>query len=329
MKQFLAFLQLMRLPNLLIIALTQYLLRHFFILPLLGVAGMASGLSELNFFLLSLSTVMIAAAGYIINDYYDIKVDVVNKPGRVLVDTVIKRRVAMGAHLVINVLAIAIGVYLAYILKTYWLALIQPFIAALLFFYTTTFKKKFLVGNLIVSFLTGMVVWILIFYEKELITTLSNFPFAAQHDILAEDGIRRYNYSVIIATGLLMYGLFAFFTSVAREVVKDAEDLEGDMEGDYKTMPIVWGLKKTKMFVFAVTILLTLLVVYIFGLVLVIAELYVVAYYLGILILELMYFLFMLNRAKRKEQFHHLSQFLKFIMLTGILTTVVNYIALK
>ena len=115
-----AFLRLIRVQNLLIIALTQYLMRYCIVEPIAqligngGVVDVVLQLSNLDFFLLSLSTVMVAAAGNIINDYFDLRIDRVNKPEKIIVGRYIKRRVAMGAHLVINGIGLVLGAYVAF-----------------------------------------------------------------------------------------------------------------------------------------------------------------------------------------------------------------------
>lgn len=100
-------------------------------------------LSEIQFFLLVLSTVLIAAAGYIINDYFDVRADKVNKPKRLVIDNGVKRRVAIGAHTVINLVAILLGLYVSYAIGVTKLAFIHFICATGLWFYSTTFKNNF------------------------------------------------------------------------------------------------------------------------------------------------------------------------------------------
>ena len=162
MNPVIAFIKLIRLPNLLIIALTQYAIRYGVIYPIIynfsggqDISGVGLKMTDLDFFLLSLSTVMIAAAGYIINDYFDVKVDRVNRPDKIIVGKYIKRRVAMGSHIVINSIAILIGGYLAYTLGNWKLVFIQVLSAGALWYYSTMFKKQVVVGNVIVALLAG------------------------------------------------------------------------------------------------------------------------------------------------------------------------------
>ena len=146
MNTFTAFIKLIRLPNLLIIALTQYAIRFAIMRPILNSLSddleIKLQLSELDFFLLSLSTVMVAAAGYIINDYFDVKVDRVNRPNSIIVGKYIKRRVCMGAHIVISSIAILLGAYLAFKIGNWKLTLIQVMSVGALWYYSTMFKKQ-------------------------------------------------------------------------------------------------------------------------------------------------------------------------------------------
>ena len=135
-----AFLKLIRIQNLLIIAFTQYVVRWCIVYPIIKVSSTfyTVQLSELQFFLLVLSTVMIAAAGYIINDYFDVRIDKVNKPERMVIDKGVKRRVAIGAHTVINILAVAIAIIVSYSIGSWRLALVHFICAGGLWFYSTS-----------------------------------------------------------------------------------------------------------------------------------------------------------------------------------------------
>lgn len=221
----LAFLKLIRLPNLFIIALTQYAMRWGIIYPILKWINAYLSqtapqlaeqdlfklqLSEWQFFLLSLSTVMIAAAGYIINDYFDEKIDRINKPVQLIIDKGIKRRVAMGAHMVINFLAITIGVSLAYSIGMWKLGLIYFVSASGLWYYSTTFKRQFLVGNILVAFLTGLVPLMVGLFEIPLLIRQYG-TVIAQYNI---------NFNIIF-NFIAGFSFFAFITTLIREILKD------------------------------------------------------------------------------------------------------------
>ena len=239
-----SFLRLIRFPNLLLIALVQYLVRYCLIGSMVRFSELKLQMSNFDFFLLSLSTVMIAAAGYIINDYFDTRIDSVNKPGKVIVGRTIKRRFAMGAHILISFLAICIGFYLALKVGMYKLGFIHVLSAGFLWFYSTDFKKQLVLGNLVVAMLAALVPLIVGLYEIPLL-------IKRYHDILVESSA---NFNFIFYF-VAAYSGFSFLTTFVREVVKDMEDFIGDKEFGRNTIPIALGIKAAK----GISILLILL----------------------------------------------------------------------
>ena len=238
-----AFLKLIRIQNLLIIAYTQYMVRFCLIQPLLKLKSpyYTLQLSEIQFFLLVLSAVMIAAAGYIINDYFDVKIDKVNKPERLVIDKGIKRRVAIGAHTVINILAIGIGLYVSYSIGFWKLTLIHFICTAGLWFYSTTFKRQFLIGNIVISLFTALVTLIVGVYEL----------FVCYKAYLPLDELLSFK---LIWYWIFAISFFAFITTLLREIIKDIEDYEGDKEYGCYTMPIVIGIKSSKWLVIGLSL---------------------------------------------------------------------------
>jgi 4-hydroxybenzoate polyprenyltransferase len=257
-----------------------------------------------------ISTVLIAAAGYIINDYFDVKTDLINRPETVVVDKVIKRRWAIILHISFTGMGILLGMYTA--LKTGYLrlALFHILTAAALWFYSTHFKKQLLVGNIVVSLLTACVPFLTFIFEiAYLQKTIPQFAS---------------NYIPVILTAsriTLIFCLFAFITSLAREIIKDMEDIDGDKATGAKTMPISWGIETSKavcFFLISITIILLLVVIY--NSIKYKAELITLPnmYILFGLICPLITLLYMTVRANSAKQFKHASLFLKFIMLLGI-----------
>jgi 4-hydroxybenzoate polyprenyltransferase len=239
----LPFLKLIRLPNLLIMAFTQYMVRWCLLIPLIQLKShdldfslLEVQMTELDFFLLVLSTVMIGAAGYIINDYFDIRIDEVNRPETNLVGKGVKRRVAMAAHMTINIIAVMIGVYLSWKYNLLRVGtLIYVTVPALLWFYSTNLKRRFLIGNFVIALLSGIVPLMVVLFEIPNIYRA--FPELVQGGFL--------QLTDVLHTTLAI-SLFAFIISLLREIIKDVEDYEGDFEYGCKTMPIVIGIAKTK-----------------------------------------------------------------------------------
>ncbi len=337
-----AFFKLIRLPNLLIIALVQYLIRYCLLIPVLSdffkpmvlhFLKASSGssfdllrednialvlenrvmdflMSDLHFFLLSLSTVMIAAAGYIINDYFDVRTDVINKPDKILIGTHIKRRVAMGAHLVISFIAIIIGFYLGWKAGNWQLGSIHAFAFIFLWFYSTNHKKQFLIGNILISLLSALVILVVIIFERQVYTSL-----------IAEQGA--YGIVRYIIIYLLAYALFAFVITFVREIVKDIEDIEGDKDINSKTMPIVIGVNKSKMVAGVIMLTFIVLLGYVQVTQFEAFSLIRILYILFALQLPSLFFLILLIKAQKKKEFHLLSRLVKGIMLMGVLSLLV------
>jgi 4-hydroxybenzoate polyprenyltransferase len=273
---FRGFLKLTRFPNLLIIALTQYLSTIFL------VAHPENGfeyLFDFKLLLLSASTLMIAAAGYIINDYYDIKIDYVNKPDKVVVGKLIKRRIVLASHIILNVLGVGIGFYLS--LRVGALNFLAGF---LLWIYSNKLKRMPLIGNLTIAFLTALSIAIIAVYYQR-------------------------NESLLMA-----YAVFAFSINLVREIIKDMEDIRGDMRFGSKTLPIVWGLRKTKYFLF---VLILIFVLILFALSSQLGN-HTLNLFFIVLIVPIIYLIYLLYRADSQKRFHQLSTFCKLLMLAGI-----------
>lgn len=309
MKLVKAYIQLIRLPNLLIIALTQFLIRYFIILPSYVVHEVEPHLDLFHFILLVLSTMMIAAAGYVINDYFDVRSDSINKPERLLIDTVIKRRVAMALHFTLNIFAIGLATYIGWKVGNPKLGLVHFIVAGMLWFYSSSYKKQFLVGNVIVALLSAMVILIVGFFERQIYTSFIGDNFLSM-------------LSKGIMITLLMYALFAFLISLIREIIKDMEDIEGDHQLFSRTMPIVLGIRVTKY------ITLGIIVLFIFWFVKVmqsfyIKELWMFFYYcLGAILIPMLFVTYRMLIAKAGKDFHFSSQLLKVVMLMGIFSMV-------
>lgn len=272
------FLRLTRFQNLLIIGLTQYMTAIFLIGP---QEQWWEYLTSIRLFLLSSSTILIAAAGYIINDYYDVKIDYINKPDRVIVGRVLKRRVVMVAHTVFNVLGIGIGFFLMPKLG------VINFLSAFgLWLYSNQLKRLPFIGNLSIAFLTGLSICVVAIYFQE-------------NELL-----------------VYTYALFAFALTLVREIIKDMEDLKGDASFGCKTLPIIWGIHRTKILQYI------LLSIFIFLLIIMAAEVdkMVLKNFFLLLIIPVAYFIVRLARADSSKEFSFLSLYCKLIMLAGVVS---------
>jgi 4-hydroxybenzoate polyprenyltransferase len=236
---------------------------------------------DYRLFLLSAATVLIAAAGYIINDYYDVKIDYINKPERVVIGKSITRRFAILFHVLLSLTGIVIGLYLSW-----YLAVVNILSVFLLWLYSNNLKRLPFIGNLSVALLTGSAIYVV-------------------------DILYRTQSSLVI-----IYAVFAFFMTLVREIIKDIEDLKGDNTFGCKTLPIVWGIRKTKILIYIILALFSVAVLILnFW-----YEALPFQYYLVFLYGPLFFLFYRLLHADMKMEFTWLSTFCKVIMLLGILS---------
>ena len=268
-----SFARLTRVWNLVIIALAQYLTAAFLI--------DFSTVLDLKLFILTASTLMIAAGGYIINDYYDIKIDLINKPQRVVIGKTITRRYAILFHTLLSIGGVLLGFWLS------WKIAAVNFVSAfVLWWYSNQLKRQPFIGNFVVALLTGIAIWLV-------------------------DSLYKTGHMLIIS-----YAAFAFFITLIREIIKDMEDLKGDQTFGCQTLPIVWGMRKTKSVIYAILMLFLLTVM---GINYYVEEL-PVQYFLLFLLAPMLWFVVRLIGADTKKDFAWLSGFCKVILLLGILS---------
>ena len=314
------FLRLIRLPNLIIVALTMILMRYAVLKPLLNalpvamadnpliVTRMAFQIGWFDFLILVLSTVLITAGGYVINDYFDIRTDLINR-GSIIVGNTISRRMAMLYHNVFSFLGVAGGFYLSARIGYFWLGTLFLLVSGLLYFYSVTYKRQFLIGNLIVAFLTAMVPFMVVLFEappiyKMYSATTVSFP-----------GVRLMYYWV---GG---FALFAFMTTLIREIIKDIEDYEGDLTFGRKTLPVVSGLVATRLIAVLLAVF-TIILLYIVCFRYLPGKL-TLAYVTLFVALPFIWVIFRVLVSKNRAELHKASRMMKIIMLCGILYSVV------
>jgi 4-hydroxybenzoate polyprenyltransferase len=301
-----AFLRLIRLPNLIIIGITQYFIRWFILKPLLGISDFTVQLSPVQFFILVLSTVLIAAAGYIINDYFDRKADLINRPGRVIVGRLIKRRYAMLLHGILSFAGVFLGIWLAYRIGQLKLSIIFLFATGVLWFYSTVYKRQLLVGNLVVASLVGFVPLLVILFELPLL--------ANRYKLYVLVAGTSFDYLIFWVGS---YAGFAFMLTLIREIIKDIEDYEGDSVFGRQTVPIVWGTHTAKWIVAGLIVLTVIPILYLLAFHL--ADKISFVYIVFFLLVPMFMLAFGVLWASSKRQYTILSQMTKIIMFAGLM----------
>ena len=272
------FVKLIRLPNLLMIGLTQYLTAIF----LVGKDGeWKFYLEDVNLLLIALSTLFIAAAGYIINDYYDIKIDYLNRPQRVVIGRFLRRREALLVHSMFNVIGIFAGT-----LVSWKIGLLNILAAFLLWSYSNYFKRLPFIGNLIIALLTGLALIVV------------GIHFRTNIDLV------------------LLYATYAFAVNLIREIIKDIQDRQGDATFGCRTIPIIWGIRRTKQFLYFLIVIFTVLLFFLaFPL-----HMYVLNFYFLFLTIPIIIFWRKLYVADTRKEFGLLSDYCKIFMLIGVLS---------
>ena len=301
------FASMIRWPNLFFIALAQILFQFCIYHPI--YEGHIPAGDGLRFWYLLAGSLFIAAGGYVINDYFDENIDEVNRPASRIIGKVIARRWAIVWH----------GVFSAAGLYCTWLSLMSPKQGLLLFlnvgavlllwFYSTRFKKSLLIGNILIALLVSWSV-LVIFLSKLDPSQVFRAPHPAQ--------LRLFRFAVL-------YAGFAFLATMARELVKDVEDKEGDRRFGGRTLPIVWGVPVAKLFtaiwLLLLALLLSIVSVYLLQLQLFAAFLYIVL----LLFIPLLFLLRQLNNASTTSDFANISRQLKWLQLAGILSMLLFY----
>lgn len=307
-KRIQPYLKLFRWPNLLMILFVQYLIRYSVVLWL----DIPHFLTHFQFFLGALCSVLLAAAGYIINDLYDIDTDAVNKPDRITIGKQITIRRAWSLYGWINAAAIALGYYLANLIRLPDLWLIPIVAAALLYLYAVDLKKRAVIGNLIVSMLTAMPVFLVAIYDLLPALTMENTTV-----------LRPFIYVICGYAG------FAFWMNFIREIVKDAEDINGDKKSGFKTLAILLGPVKIR-FVLGLLLAVLFSACCTFNYILFQNNDWLSSLYLLLAVnVPLLYLSWKIYKAKQSTDYSLPSKLLKIIMVLGILSMFVFSMSLK
>lgn len=310
MNTFIQWYRFLRATNILIMVITFYLIRILVVLPYSNAFDIALIFNDWHFTMLIIVTMLSASAGNIVNDIYDVEIDQINKPNKVFINRIISKKNAWRLYFALNTIAMVL-IFWVYSQIDWFLIWMYPFgfflTWSMLWLYSYRYKKSVLIGNIIVGIFVSFVPWSVCYPElvNALIGQIPYQPF-------------------FVSTGII-YILFAFISTILREIIKDIEDKEGDAQFGGKTLPIIYGVLKAKRMAQSVGILLLIMmscsVYFLF-----VEQLFISTFY-GILtvITPTIYLLFKLEKASEKKAFHQLSQVAKLIMMAGLIFLLVLY----
>ncbi len=298
------YLKLLRWQNLLIILLTFIILRYCIEGSILKVNGYNFAFSTLDFAMLVLSVIFIAAGGYAINDYFDVETDEENGKFNALSNG-IKPQTAVTLYLVLSAIGFGLGFYISYKIGHPKFSLIFFIAASLLWFYSSAFKKTFLLGNFIIAFLVGLIPLLIAIYDVPML-------FIKFKKDIIQYGID-FN---IITVWMLGYSIFAFGYTLLREIIKDTEDYDGDIASGANTLPIVLGQNAAKFIAVILDLSLVATISWIFLKYL--HQFWSLIYFGVFLILPNFVLLYFLISAQEAKDYHKASTTVKLIMLFGI-----------
>jgi 4-hydroxybenzoate polyprenyltransferase len=297
------YLKILRLPNLFLLALMQLTFRYGFLIH----QDVPLALADWQYLLLVLATVLIAAAGYVINDIFDQDSDAINKPKKAIVGKSITEGKAYNIYVGLNIAGVAIGFYLSNVILHPSFAVLFILIAASLYLYATNLKQTPVLGNVVVAALLALSVLIIGIFDL--------FP-ATYEANQKEMGV--------LFKILLDYAFFGFFINFIREIAKDAEDSKGDYNAGIKTLPIIIGANRTAKVIFALVLVAAVLVLMYLNNHLMNNDLYYATIYgLIVVVAPLLYISFKSWEAKTTADFHHISTVLKWVIFFGLLSIAV------
>ena len=300
-------LKLIRYQNLLMLAFMQLVFRYAFF----KIQDIPLALADWQYGLLVLSTVLIAAGGYVINNILDQKTDAINKPNNVIIGKNISETNAYTLYMALTVAGVSIGFYLSNVILKPSFAAVFILIAATLYLYATSLKQILIVGNSIVAILLSCSVII-----------IGIFDLLPAIDAGNQQQMR------IVFSILLDYAIFTFFINMLREIIKDIEDVDGDYNQGIRTLPIVIGKSRTAKIVFGLSFIPILFLLYYINaylLNLIYTTIYLLLFVMG----PLFYFTVKVWSAQTKKEFYTLSLLLKWIMFFGILSVVIISLNMK
>lgn len=312
------YLRLIRAHHLLIVAGIMYSIRYFMLEPILGIYGHSLISTDFEFSLMVFSVLLITGAASIINNYFDRKSDLLNRPNNVVVGTSINRRFAIILHSVLSFFGVIIGFYLCALAGHFWYGLSFIFITILFYLYSSYFKRRLLTGNIIISLLIAGITFL---------PWLTEYIFAKSHYTQAFP-TKIYHHLMILSFG---FSLAGFLLNMAREIIKDIIDFRGDYQYGSKTIPIIYGKKLSRQIGSLILTLSGIFIIAAWFLYLrnipIIQHNMLLVIYLSIILVAPIFFLALsIHNAKKRKQLKRIISILQLLMLMGVLFSLVIFL---
>ena len=310
MNKITSFFKLIRCTNLLMIAIMMLLVYYCLMSPLFMIDIVGIMPLYPAFVLLLLSMIFIVAGGYIINDIFDVEIDRINKPDKLLITNAFSYKEAKFFYGILTSVGLTCGLISSVLIlgmKFYLLFLILVLLVCLLYSYSANYKKKMIIGNLIVSLSVSFAVFLPWLFEVLYLSNNTLILYAVKDTMLS------------ILPFVLIYTVFAFMMTLLREIVKDAEDYKGDIITHCRTIPIVYGIRKMNIMLIILTLLTWLILLY-YMIILLRIKSYITLGIMFVIWNTLPFSIFQLSQKGSDINYHNYSVFLKILMLFGILS---------
>jgi 4-hydroxybenzoate polyprenyltransferase len=298
--------KLLRWPNLLIMALTMFMLRYYLIRPMYLADHLDLQLPLPWFVLLVFSVVILAAGGYVINDYFDVRIDEFNKPGKAVLGRKIGIKLAIPLHATLTTAGIVAGLLVSVRVGNLKLVFIHLLAGLLLWLYSARYKRKPFWGNLVIAFCSALSVGVVWLFEM--------FAMGANGTFITNQSELH-----MVNRGILFFIFFAFILTMVREMIKDVEDMAGDERYGCITLPILLGVPVVRWIAFSLVIVtmgsLAFVQYFLYG-----NLMKITAHYFFVIHILLLYGAWLLIQAREKADFALLSQLFRLVMVAGVLS---------
>jgi 4-hydroxybenzoate polyprenyltransferase len=298
------FFRLIRLPNLIIVAVTQGLIYYQLLQLTFRKYSLSGTFSSFEFVLFTVATILITASGYIINDIYDIETDRINKPDKRIIQVHLSVSNAWKIYISIILTGAFISLYLAVQRYDLFYWFIYPVAIFLLYGYSRWFKGIPYLGNIIVSLFCAAVPGIFFLSEAHILKELKIKDFSS---FLSLHGL------------LLSYVIFAFLTNLYREIVKDLQDEAGDKLANIHTAAVYFGKKTTKFVALFIALIISIVIIYTFSQAIFSNIPYLFAVQCLLIQMPLSVSIIKLIQAKNDKAFRNVGLWIKLIMINGLI----------